>query len=193
MAHAANADSAGRCLLGFYSSHCREHLSPPLLAPLSSSPSRSIEGRDRLRQSWGSGAVAAQGCRTHTQSAAAQAARSRPGMLRVTGSLEAIAVPRFRPAGGRSGPTAVDRNSVSTGGRAEQASNTARGTLEKRRTCGIFFGRRPEPPSCPGPRGARARGSIGTPASRAALTFGKARRRPQNSDADAWRERWMLP
>jgi len=56
--------------------------------------------------------------------------------LRVTGPLVAIAVTPCQRPGDRSGPTAVGKK-WSTGGRAEQASNTARGTLERKRTCGF--------------------------------------------------------
>ncbi len=114
------------------------------------------------------------GCQDAHPGAAAQAAWSRRDASR-QGSLR-----RQRrnpvPTGRRCrGSGAVDRplrwqapNGVlkgqSTGGQAEQASNTARGTLEKRRTCGFVFR------TAPMPRGVGVRGSFGTPASRAALT-----------------------
>ena len=138
----------------------------PPSAALSCRPSRSTRGATGCVSRCGSGAVAAHGCRTHTQRAAAQAARSRPANCGSRGPWRRL--PQLR-SDGQAVAAALQRlvEKWSTGGRAEQASNTARGTPEKRRTCGLHIR------IAFVPRGAKARGSPGLTASRAALTIGR--------------------
>ena len=151
--------------------------------------SRGVVKRDRL-------AVAAHGCNTHTQRAAVQAARSRrdrfatPGLLTSAPQLLVRGQAPSRPiAVGRPRQTATaegDLKTPPTGGRAEQASNTARGTLERRRTCGSTkTGRRPRPRSpfrfgAATHRGPWVRRTPGVP--RALGLFSRAHR-PNDSDA----------
>jgi hypothetical protein len=124
--------------------------------------------------------VAAPGCQTHPQRAAAQTLRSRRDSFASPGLLwqRRNSVPTARRCRGpkRSvGPE--NRASVGvlksepTGGRTEQASNTARGTSERRRTCGLAIGRRPGQARRPASQRRRfeARGSVGPPAFRAPL------------------------
>ena len=116
---------------------------------------------------WDRLAVAAHGCQTHTQRAAAQAAWSRRADCASRGPWRRLP---YRRSNGQAVVVAQQRwvAKWSTGGHAEQASNAARGTPEKRRTCGTDIR------TAFVPRGAKVRGSFGTPASRATLTFGLA-------------------
>ena len=93
--------------------------------------------------------MAAHGCNTHTQRAAAQAAESRPDC---SGHGDLAAGARKAPKRARIGQAPKpwvgfpaesealmsqgNLKGSPTGGFAEQASNTARGTLERKRTCG---------------------------------------------------------
>src|SRR6185295_1900420 len=106
---------------------------------------RSTRGASGGVRRCGSGAVAAKGCNTHTRVAAAEAERSRrasraPPELWVAERLSdahrpraAEAPMRWRGVGRESGERLKGQSTV---GRSEQASNTARGTSEKWRTCG---------------------------------------------------------
>jgi hypothetical protein len=142
------------------------------------------------------------GDETCRPAAAAQAARSwrasRASPGRGGGSL--------RPATGLcdpSGSLAVDRRpsrkrgrpkGQSTGGRAEQASNIARGTPENWRTCGYDNpdGASSKSVVLPVSRErCRSRGSVDDPASRAPFQF-RARTLCKPRARNAPRERWML-
>jgi hypothetical protein len=89
--------------------------------------------------------VVATGCNTHARVATAEAVRSRRASRAPPGVLGGMSYRRCQPPRHVEAPEAVERlprredgglKGQSTGGRAEQASNTARGTSEKRRTCG---------------------------------------------------------
>jgi hypothetical protein len=92
--------------------------------------------------------VAARGCNTHTQRAAAEAERSRRACRASLGTkgAGASAGPNRGFAGmspqrwiGSAAPQGKEPETVSPPGAAQyKASNTARGTPEKWRTCGVF-------------------------------------------------------
>ena len=116
------------------------------------------------------------GVEMRTQAPEGQAAWSRrdgfatPSLLAAVLVLRANgqALPRLT-AVGRPRHTAIAEGVLKTqptGGHAEQASNAARGTPEKRRTCGTDIR------TAFVPRGAKVRGSFGTPASRATSLSG---------------------
>ena len=127
----------------------------------------------------GSGAVVAKGCNTHTRVATAEAARSRRAIRASLGAHGGMSYRRCQPPGMSRPPqrwlgSAVGSLKVSPPGVVRnKASNTARGTPEKWRTCGLQIGRRFIEKHRPAQvsREAEARGSVRTPASRAALTF----------------------
>ena len=106
---------------------------------------RSTRGASRGVLECGSGAVVATGCNTHTRAATAEAARSRRASRAPPGALGGMSYRRCQPPRHAEAAEAVERlprrkdgglKGQSTGGRAEQASNIARGTLENERTCG---------------------------------------------------------
>jgi hypothetical protein len=143
---------------------------------------RSTRGASRGVLECGSGAVVATGCNTHTRVATAEAARSRRASRASRGLLAACRTGGANRPGMSRPPQrwlGLPRESGSLKGRPpgvarEQASNTARGTPEKWRTCG-YDNRaalhRKASLRLSLARGDQARGSVRTPASRAALTF----------------------
>ena len=171
----------GRCqefnhiLVSTYAHPLRTALGLPRLDPR--------EGRGRVSRC-GSGAVVSgmrnEGCQTYTPPR-----RPKPwgpvataSQHRETLGGECRTLP-CRWAGAHRGPRAVVKTlrkrrargvlkSQTTGGPTEQASNTARGTLEERRTCGTEI----RTPRCGD--ASRSRGSSRTPASRATLTSREA-------------------
>ena len=149
--------------------------------------------------------MAAHGCNTHTQRAEVQAARSRRDEFATPGPWwprrnSASAARRGRGPQRWVGPVRSatargDLKTQPTGGRAEQTSNTARGTLERRRTCGFDTtggGPGRDRRSASVWRHAEARGSVGPPASRAPSDFFRERLGRITRAQTAPRERGVL-
>jgi hypothetical protein len=129
--------------------------------------------------------VAAQGCNTHTQRAAAQAARSRSANCGSRGPWRRLPY----PGANRQAVAAAQQRWVakwSTGGRAEQAYKHRARDVGETANLRSFSGM----PSCREVR--RPRGFLGTPASRAPSDFFRWRDNGQDSDANAPRERSRL-
>ena len=157
-------------------------------------PGRSIRGRFAGVVKRGRLAVAARGCNTHTQRAAAGAAWSRRHSWR-HGLFGGSAVTPCRTARRCQGPKRWVETTQPPGAMRRKASNTARGTLERRRTCGTTTNERQSRPRSPfrfGVARHRTRGSVGPPASRAPSDLFRARIGRNDSDATASRERWRL-
>ena len=158
-------------------------------------PGRSIRGRFMGVIKRDRRAVAAQGCNTHTQRAAAEAAWSRRHSWRHRTPWRQC---RNSASSGQAlpGSKAVGRNHSATGGHAEESlKHRARDAGEK---ADLRFYKIPRCRSRPGSasasawRHAGARGSVRPPASRAPSDFFPERIGRMTRAQNAPRERWRL-